>query len=52
MDQLASVAFLAPEGTVVLVVSNAGNFPKPFAVKYYGKLFPTAMPAEAVGTYV
>ena len=52
MEQLASVAFLTPEGKVVLVVSNTGNFPKPFAVKYHAKLFPTALPAESVGTYV
>jgi glucosylceramidase len=52
MEQLASVAFLTPEGKVVLVVSNTGNFPKPFAVKYQGKVFQTAMPAESVGTYV
>jgi glucosylceramidase len=52
MEQLASVAFLTPEGKVVLVVSNTGNFPKPFAVKYHGKVFQTAMPAESVGTYV
>ena len=52
MEQLASVAFLTPEGKVVLVVSNTGNFPKSFAVKYHGKIFQTAMPAESVGTYV
>lgn len=52
MEQLASVAFLIPDGKVVLVVSNTGNFPKSFAVKYHGKVFQTAMPAESVGTYV
>ncbi len=52
MEQLASVAFLTPEGKVVLVVSNTGNFPKPFAVKYHGKVFQTMMPAESAGTYV
>jgi glucosylceramidase len=52
MEQLASVAFLRPEGKVVLVVSNTGNFAKPFAVKYHGKFFQTALPAESVGTYV
>ena len=52
MEQLASVAFLTPEGKVVLVVSNTGNFPKPFAVKYHGKFFQTAIPAESVATYV
>jgi glucosylceramidase len=52
MEQLASVAFLTPEHKLVLVVSNTGNFAKPFAVKYRGKVFPTALPAESVGTYV
>jgi glucosylceramidase len=52
MEQLASVAFLTPEDKVVLVVSNTGNFAKPFAVKYRGKVFRTVLPAESVGTYV
>jgi glucosylceramidase len=52
MEQLATVAFLTPEKKVVLVVSNTGNFPKSFAVKYHGKFFQTIMPAESVGTYV
>ena len=52
MEQLAAVAFLAPEKKVVLVVSNTGNFPKSFAVKYHGTFFQTMMPAESVGTYV
>ena len=52
MEQLASVAFLTPEGKVVLVVSNTGNFQKPFAVKYHGKFFQTSLPAESAGTYV
>jgi glucosylceramidase len=51
-EQLASVAFLTPEGKVVLVVSNTGNFSKPFAVKYHGKFFQASLPAESVGTYV
>ena len=52
MEQLASVAFLTPEGKLVLVVSNTGNFPKSFAVKYRGKVFQTTMPSESVETYV
>jgi len=52
MEQLASAAFLTPEGKVVLVASNTANFPKPFAVKYHGKVFQTVLPAESVGTYV
>ncbi len=52
MEQVASVAFLTPEGKVVLEVSNTGNFPKAFAVKYHGKSFRTELPSESVGTYV
>jgi len=52
MEQLASVAFLTPERKVVLVVSNTGNFPKPFAVSYHGKVFHTVLPSESAGTYV
>jgi glucosylceramidase len=52
MEQLASAAFVTPDGKVVLVVSNTGNFPKSFGVKYHGKVFQTAIPAESVGTYV
>ena len=52
MEQLASVAFVTPEGKVVLVISNTANFPKPFGVKYHGKVFQTVLPAESVGTYV
>ncbi len=52
MEQLGSVAFVTPEGKIVLVVSNTGNFPKPFAVKYHGKEFQTAVPAESVETYL
>jgi hypothetical protein len=35
-----------------LVVSNTGNCPQPFAVKYHRNFFPTAMPSEEVGTCV
>src|SRR5271163_2970539 len=52
MEQLASVAFLTPQHKMVLVVSNTGNFEKPFAVKYQGKFFQTTLPPESVGTYV
>jgi len=52
MEQLSSVAFVTPEGKVVLEISNTANFPKPFVVKYHGKTFQTSIPAESVGTYV
>jgi len=52
MEQLSDVAFLTPDGKIVLVVSNTANFPKTFGVSYHGKAFTTTLPAESVGTYV
>src|ERR1700722_15281312 len=52
MEQLASVAFFTPQHKMVLVVSNTGNFAKPFAVEYQGKFFQTTLLPESVGTYV
>jgi glucosylceramidase len=52
MEQLTSVAFLTPQHKMVLVVSNTGNFPKSFAVKYQDKFFQTTLPPESVGSYV
>lgn len=52
MEQLDSVAFSTPQHKMVLVVSNTGNFAKPFAVKYHDKFFQTTLPPESVGTYV
>jgi glucosylceramidase len=51
-EQLASVAFLTPDGKIVLVASSTANFPKAFNVKYHGKWFTTTLPPESVGTYV
>ena len=51
-EQLATVAFLTPDGKIVLVASNTANFPKPFNVKCHGKWFTTTLPPESVGTYV
>lgn len=52
MEQLSDVAFLTPDGKIVLVVSNTANFPKTFGVRFHGKYFTTRLPAESVGTYV
>lgn len=52
LEQLDNVAFLTPEGKVVLVVSNTGNFPFAFAIRYHGMTATTTLPAESVGTYV
>jgi O-glycosyl hydrolase len=51
-ERVYSYDDLQPGETDVEMVSNTGNFPKSFAVKYHGKVFQTAIPAESVGTYV
>lgn len=52
MEQLATAAFLTPDGQIVLVASNTGNFPKTFNVEYEGKTIPTTLTPGAVGTYI
>jgi glucosylceramidase len=52
LEQLSNVAFLTPDGKIVLVVSNTANFPQTFDVRYHGKSFTTTLPEESVGTYV
>jgi glucosylceramidase len=52
LEQLSTVAFLTPEGKIVLVVANTGNFPKDFQIEYHGKFVETTMPSESAGTYV
>jgi glucosylceramidase len=52
LEQLDNVAFLTPEGKIVLVVSNTGNFPSEFAIRYHGRTAVSTLPAESVGTYV
>jgi glucosylceramidase len=51
-EQLATVAFATPDGKIVLVVSNTGNFAKKFDVRYHGESFTTTIPEESVATYV
>lgn len=52
LEQLYDVAFLTPEGKIVLVVANTGNFAKTFQIEYHGKGLTTTLPEESVGTYV
>ncbi len=52
LDQLDNVAFLTPDGKIVLVVSNTGNFPFAFAIRYHGKTAVTSLTPGSVGTYV
>jgi glucosylceramidase len=51
-DTLPNVAFKTPEGKEVLIVSNPGDTPQNFAVRYKGKAFSTSLGAGSVGTYV
>jgi glucosylceramidase len=52
MGTLPNVAFKTPEGKEVLIVSNPGDTPQNFAVRYKGKAFSTSLGAGSVGTYV
>jgi glucosylceramidase len=52
MEQLATAAFLTPEGKIVLVAANTGNFPRTFAIEYHHKYLKTTIPSESVATYV
>lgn len=52
MEQLATAAFLTPEGKIVLVAANTGNFPRTFAIEYHQKYLKTTIPSESVATYV
>jgi glucosylceramidase len=51
-DTLPNVAFQTPNGKEVLIVSNPGDTPQNFAVRYKGKAFSTSLGAGSVGTYV
>lgn len=52
LEQLDNVAFLTPEGKIVLVIANTGNFRKHFDVRYHGKTMEAELPEESVGTWV
>lgn len=52
VEQLANVAFLTPDGKVVLVAANTGNFLKTFNIKYHGRMATASLAPGSVGTYV
>ncbi|MGB7283148.1 MAG: glycoside hydrolase family 30 beta sandwich domain-containing protein [Candidatus Acidiferrum sp.] len=52
LEQLANVAFRTPDGKVVLVASNTGNYSKTFNIEYQGKIVTTTLTPGAVGSYV
>ncbi len=49
---LANVAFLTPEGNIVLIALNDSAESLAFAIEYQGKKVATTLPASAVATYV
>ena len=51
-DDLLNVAFKTPDDKTVLIVQNTGEGSKNFSVSIKGRIFSTALPAGAVGTYV
>jgi glucosylceramidase len=52
LDQLSTAAFLTPDGKIVLVADNSGNFPKTFRIAYHGQSVTASLPSESVATYV
>lgn len=52
LEQLSTVAFRTPEGKVVLVAANTGNFPRTFQIHYHGKCLTATLHSESVGTYI
>jgi glucosylceramidase len=52
VDTLPNVAYTTPDGKTALIVSNSGDAPQNFAVRYKGKAFTTSLGAGSVGTYV
>jgi glucosylceramidase len=52
VEQLANVAFRTPDGKMVLIVSNTGNFPTTFNVSYHGKAMTATLPESDAATYV
>jgi glucosylceramidase len=52
LEQLSTVAFLAPDGRIVFVAANTGNFPKTFQIEYHGKYLATTVHSQSVGTYL
>lgn len=52
LEQLQTAAFLTPEGKIVLVAANMGNFPKTFRIVYHGQTAVATLQSESVATYV
>jgi glucosylceramidase len=51
-DGLRTVAYLTPEGRVVLIARNGGLTAKTFGIRQASRTFRATLPAGAVGTFV
>jgi glucosylceramidase len=51
-EDLPNVAFLNPEGKIVLIVINKSTNTKPFKISVEGKEFSTQLNSGSVGTYI
>lgn len=51
-QEFNNIAFLNPDGSMVLIVVNTTDKPKPFAVVWQGKLLRTELGAKTVATLV
>jgi len=49
---LSNVAFVTPEGYIVLIALNDGAESRSFSIRFQGKNAVAALPASAVATYV
>jgi glucosylceramidase len=52
LGSLQNVAFVAPNGSKVLIVENDGNNFQKFNIRFNDKWVTTGLDAGAVGTYV
>ena len=52
LNQLTNVAFLAPDGNMVLVVANTGSSLQTFNIRYRGNTITASLQAGSVGTYI
>ena len=52
MRTFSNVAFVNPDGRVVMVAANASRDAQPFALKCGGKMLNTELPAGTVATYL
>ncbi len=52
LEQLANVAFLVPDGNMVLIIANTGTSVQTFNIRYRGNTVTGTLLAGSVGTYI